>query len=147
MDKDIINNALYTLASYDPGLQHFAELREATAKRYPKGHRLHLALDQALSCYLFTQCQDLYEATGVNLITDFHATDDMIKERLNEDQMTTVTRQAADLTEDPLILELCGYAMNLAGLSSWGTAPWTRLAGVIEWASNQQKTAVALLQS
>lgn len=127
MRQDPINAALWSLAGFDTALVHFAELSETLQKRYPADHDLRVAFDRALSVYLESQYDTLQQASFM----DKKEFDAAVEERIGRKRTTQTGVYAVALTDDPLILEIFGYALRLTILTAHGEAPWRRFEMVM----------------
>lgn len=120
---DPINGSLWALGTIDPALALFAELRQNL-----RSSNALVSLDRAISVYLQGQVNELLIACAM-LQPD---ADMRIQTVLDHQDTLDITRMAVTLTDDPLILEIAGYAMHLSGLTLNGTTPWRRFAAVID---------------
>lgn len=127
IDVDPICSGLWALAGYDPALQHFAELREAT-RHYGPDHRLRVALDRAIGVYLEAQCQTLRDAAEIRA----WEMDQHTSKLIGDDAITAVCYHAIGTTEDPLMIEVFTYALYLGTLTGHGLAPWKKFAAVMD---------------
>jgi hypothetical protein len=130
MRHDPVNAALWALASFDPALVHFAELREKTS-RSPKldtrDEELENALNRALTVYLDGQIDMLRQAANIN-IRDFN---EIVDEALGSDP-NIIGMRAAQCSDDPLMMQLVSYALHLGTLTGHARAPWKRFSRTIE---------------
>lgn len=119
---DPINGTLWALGTIDRALALFAELRQNLRGDYL------ISLDRAISVYLEGQVNELLIACAM-LRPD---ADMQIQTVLDHQETLDVTRMTLALTDDPLLLEIAGYAMHLSGLTLNGRTPWRRFAAVID---------------
>ena len=124
MNGDVITAGMWALAGFDPALVHLAELREHF-RHLPEDDQIRVAIDRLISVYVEGQCRELLHAAGITT----HEANGMVN--LNLTNRDEITYQILDRTDDPLGLEICGYAMWLGVLTGHGQAPWNRFAAVI----------------
>ena len=124
MKADAITAALWALSGFDPALVHFAELREHTNK-LPEEHQLRISLDRALSVYVEGQCRELL--VGAAITTD--AANLLVEQEIGDP--ADVAFYVLACTDDPLGMEIFGYALWLGVLTSHGLAPWNRYKSVM----------------
>lgn len=124
MNHDATNAGLWALAAFDPALVHLAELREHF-KHLDQEDLLRITLDRLASVYVEGQCRELIHAAGITT-QEAHA---LIIDRL--DGREDVVHHILDCTDEPLAIELMGYAHYLGVLTAHGSAPWRRFAAVM----------------
>lgn len=124
MNHDATNAGLWALAAFDPALVHLAELREHF-KHLDQEDLLRVTLDRLASVYVEGQCRELIHAAGITT-QEAHA---LIIDRLDSREDTV--HRILDCTDEPLAIELMGYAHYLGVLTAHGSAPWRRFAAVM----------------
>jgi hypothetical protein len=124
MNQDTVTAGLWALSGFDPALVHLAELRERFAK-LPEDDRIRITLDRLTSVYVEGQCHELERAAEITT----EAMHELFTTGLGN--VIAVTNQILRCTNDPLAIEIGGYAMRLGVLTAHGAAPWKRFAAVI----------------
>lgn len=124
MNHDTVAAALWSLAGFDPALVHLAELREEFRDLDEEDQR-RIAFERLLAVYLEGQCRELLIGAGIttdqaNLAVEQHIGDP--KE---------VALHVLGCTDEPLAMEIFGYALWLGSLTAHGDAPWKRFASVM----------------
>lgn len=124
MNHDTVSAALWSLSGFDPALVHLAELRErfiGLAEEDP----LRITLDRLTSVYVEGQCNELLRGAGIT-------TDEAnIKVERAIGDPSDVALHVLACTDDPLAMEIFGYALWLGSLTAHGKAPWNRFAAVM----------------
>lgn len=140
MANDPINAALWALASYDPALVHFAELRETLAKRYPEDHELTVALSRVLTVYLGEQCTILCDAANVTA----KELEGLASDKIGDDDINqTLLRAVAGGHDGDLMCDVFNYGLCLGLLTAHGIAPWNRMRAVIHEYAAQHHPSLA----
>lgn len=132
MNHDIISAQLWSLSGFDPALVHLAELRERFA-HLSEEDSLRITLDRLISVYVEGQCRELLIGAGITT----QKADQMAMERIPDPAPTTF--QILACTDDPLAIELMGYALRLGSLTAHGVAPWNRFKAVMADCFAQQR--------
>lgn len=120
---DPITGGLWALADFNKTCGLLADLREDVFIKHADNAALVRAIDMLISIYL--------EHEAEQLAKDFEDADKVIEAALPEESVKRIVENCADLTDKPLLLEICGYAMCLAALSNFGHAPWRRFAVLV----------------
>jgi hypothetical protein len=124
MNHDPITAGLWALSGYDPALVHIAELREHFA-HLGEDDQIRITIDRLLAVYVEGQCRELLAGAGITT----QEADNLVTEHI-EDADATILHILA-CTQDPLGVEVFGYAMWLGVLTAHGLAPWRRFAAVM----------------
>ncbi len=124
MDHDTVAAALWSLAGFDPALVQLAELREKF-RDLDEEDRRRITFDRLVSVYVEGQCRELLIGAGIttdeaNILVEQHIGDP-----------SPVALHVLACTDDPLAMEIFGYALWLGSLTAHGSAPWKRFAGVM----------------
>ncbi len=124
MDHDAVSAGLWALSGFDKALVHFAELREHVGL-LDEEDELRISLDRALSVYVEGQCRELLRGAGITI----DEANIRVEETIGDPSPVAVHVLAC--TDDPLGMELFGYALWLGSLTAHGKAPWNRFAAVM----------------
>lgn len=124
MNRDAVSAALWALSSFDPALAQLAELREhfLHTLKLDEEDQLRITLDRLIFVYVEGQCRELLN--GAEITTD--QANVLVEERIGDPSETAMHILAC--TDDPLAMELNGYALWLGSLTAHGKAPWSRFA-------------------
>lgn len=127
MNHDAISAGLWALSSFDPALAQLAELREhfLHTLKLDEEDQLRITLDRLILVYVEGQCQELLNSAEIT--TD--QANLLVEDRIGDPSETALHILAC--TDDPLAMELNGYALWLGSLTANGTAPWKRFASVM----------------
>lgn len=127
MNHDAVSAALWALASFDPALAQLAELREhfLHVRKLDEEDPLRITLDRLVSVYVEGQCRELLN--GAEITTD--QANLLVEQRIGDPSETAL--HILGCTDDPLAMELNGYALWLGSLTAHGTAPWKRFAATM----------------
>lgn len=124
MNHDTVAAALWSLAGFDPALVHLAELREKFRGLDEEDPR-RIAFERLLSVYLEGQCRELLVGAGITIDQANLAVEDRIGDPKE------VALHVLGCTDEPLAMEIFGYALWLGSLTAHGDAPWKRFASVM----------------
>lgn len=121
---DPINGALWALCNFDPLLCHWAELRQGLYR----DHYMRPIIDQGIAMFLASRAESYHSSSARTL----DEADIAMIDAYGEAQIAYTVEAAASLTDEPLMLEICGYTMIMGVSTNHGTAPWDRLAKFID---------------
>lgn len=139
MNHDAVSAALWALSGFDPALVPLAELREHFIRvlKLDEEDPLRITLDRLTSVYVEGQCRELLVGAGIT--TD--AANLLVEERIGDPSHVALHILAC--TDDPLAMELFGYALWLGSITANGIAPWNRFAAVMADCYHQKHPVLA----